>query len=250
MPSIVFWTRLEPYAREADIDTGLQARLHDPLWMLSRQWQNGEFQGEDGGTPVQARLRLERAPLARYHPGPVGDAGELPGMPYRGDLPLEALVERERVQVTADPRRDLRLAAEAGIYFLRLLEREGAGGATRAGFVDTPAYRLAAPADDPAGDEDRTGRAYLSVMSGRAPDGFALYRALAATLRPEGGGDPSLPAEPSVEEADRGCGAARRDGVPEVDGGSIQRAARRGATDVEPGTDGVRVLRVGVGERR
>jgi hypothetical protein len=216
MPSIVFWTRLEPYARRTDIDTGLQARLHDPLWMLARQWQNGEFQGEDGGTPVQARLRMERAPLARYHPGPVGDASELPGVPYRADLPLEALVEREPVQLLDDPRRDLRLAAEAGIYFLRLLEREGAGEATRRAFVATPAYRLAAPADDPAGDEDRSGRAYLSVMAGRVPDGFALYRALAATLRPAGGGDPSLPAEPSVDEAERD--AVLRAGVAFVDG--------------------------------
>ncbi len=198
MPSIVFWTRLEPYARQADIDVGLEARLHDPLWMLARQWQNGEFQGEDAGTPVQARLRLERAPLARYHPGPSVGGQAIAGLPYRADLPLEALVEREAVQVATDPRRDLRLAAEAGLYFLRLLDREGAGAEVRNAFVAARAYALAAPPDDPAGLEDRTGRAYLSVMAGRVPDGFALYRALAAAIRPDGGGDPALPAEPEV----------------------------------------------------
>jgi hypothetical protein len=25
---------------------GLQARIHDPLWLLARQWQFGELKGE------------------------------------------------------------------------------------------------------------------------------------------------------------------------------------------------------------
>ena len=37
----------------------------DPLWMLTRQWQMGEFQGEDAGTPVHARVRATSARLAR-----------------------------------------------------------------------------------------------------------------------------------------------------------------------------------------
>ena len=109
VPSITFWTRIEPFSRRDDIDSGLQARTHDPLWLLARQWQTAEFQGEDAGTPVQARLRLERSPLARFRPGPNGAKSQ----PYRSDVPLEALVEREPVQRTNDPRRDLRVAAEA-----------------------------------------------------------------------------------------------------------------------------------------
>ena len=31
---------------------GLQAPLGDPLWLLARQWQFNEFQGEDAGTPL------------------------------------------------------------------------------------------------------------------------------------------------------------------------------------------------------
>ena len=34
------------------MNTGLQARLYDPLWLLARQWQIGEFQGEDNGSPA------------------------------------------------------------------------------------------------------------------------------------------------------------------------------------------------------
>ena len=118
MASITFWTRLEPHSRLDDIDVGLQAQTHDPLWLLARQWQTGEFQGEDAGTPVLAKLRLERSPLARFRPGPTGKP-----QPYRTDVPLETLVEREPVQRFADPRRDLRVAADAGLYFLRLLDR-------------------------------------------------------------------------------------------------------------------------------
>src|SRR6266545_4987546 len=108
MPSITFWTRLEPFSRREDIDLGLQARTHDPLWLLARQWQTAEFQGEDAGTPVQARL----------------------------------LVEREPVQRTNDPRRDLRVAAEAGLYFLKLLEQADVTPAGSQAYVAAPALAL------------------------------------------------------------------------------------------------------------
>src|SRR6266850_2812697 len=37
--SITSWTRLEPQCTDADIGTSSGARLFDPLWMLTRQWQ-------------------------------------------------------------------------------------------------------------------------------------------------------------------------------------------------------------------
>lgn len=209
MASIVFWTRLEPYSRQDDIELGLQAQLHDPLWMLARQWQNGEFQGEDSGTPVQARLRLERSPLARYHPGAWKGERNLPGFAYRSEIPLEALVEREPVQLSADPRRDLRLAAEAGLYFLRLLDGQGAPAIVRTRFIQEPAYRLLASPEDGApfgahtAGQDQAGANYLAIMSGRVPDGFKLYEALRPALRPEQGGAPALPAKPALPAAQR-----------------------------------------------
>ena len=57
MPSITSWMRLEPRSRNAEMNTSLQARIYDPLWLLARQWQLGEFQGEDNGSPVMARWR-------------------------------------------------------------------------------------------------------------------------------------------------------------------------------------------------
>jgi hypothetical protein len=201
MASITFWARLEPFTRLQDIDAGLAAQVHDPLWMLTRQWQTGEFQGEDAGTPVRASVRMDRATLGRFHPGPVPEEGTLPGRRYRLDEPLEALVEREPVPGADDPRRDLRLAAEAGAMFLRMLDQAGVSVELRAAFAGEPTFALAAPPGDAA--QDDAGRRYLAITAGRLPDGVRLFDALARSLRPAGGGAPGLPPRPSVTAADR-----------------------------------------------
>src|SRR5215218_8117629 len=71
MASITSWMRLEPRSRNAEMNTSLQARIYDPLWLPARQWQLGEFQGEDNGSPVMARWRAEAARLTRYHSGAI-----------------------------------------------------------------------------------------------------------------------------------------------------------------------------------
>ena len=70
MPSITTWSRIEPQT-SGSTDTGYAARVHDPLWLLARQWQVGEFQGEDAGTPIVARWRGRVAPLTRFVAGPI-----------------------------------------------------------------------------------------------------------------------------------------------------------------------------------
>ena len=53
--AVTTWTRLEPLPHSAELD--LEARIADPLWMLARQWQVGEFRGEDAASPVYVRLQ-------------------------------------------------------------------------------------------------------------------------------------------------------------------------------------------------
>ena len=126
MASITSWMRLEPRSRNAEMKTSLQAAVYDPLWLLARQWQMGEFQGEDNGSPVIARWRADTAPLTRYRAGTPAPGN--PGSPVAYDarrVPLETLVERETVRPAAtQPGKPdkLRLAAEAGEHFLRLVE--------------------------------------------------------------------------------------------------------------------------------
>src|SRR5512138_702584 len=102
------------------MNESLQARVSDPLWLLARQWQFGEFQGTDAGSPVIARYRGEVSRLNRYLKGPQTNGGNFEAKEFNPDeIPLEALVERERVR--DEDGAWLRLVAEAGLHFLRLL---------------------------------------------------------------------------------------------------------------------------------
>lgn len=95
MPSITTWSRLEPQTPGEDVATGYAARVHDPLWLLARQWQVGEFQGEDAGTPIVARWRARVAPMTRYVAGPIPTNTQLDAGPFDASLPLETQVERQ-----------------------------------------------------------------------------------------------------------------------------------------------------------
>jgi hypothetical protein len=89
-PSITVWQRIEPRARDLQLQESLTARIHDPLWLLARQWATGEFAGQDAGSPAQARLRATISPLSRYR------ARSGPVVPYDPSVsPLEGMVEAE-----------------------------------------------------------------------------------------------------------------------------------------------------------
>src|SRR4051794_38312493 len=173
--SVVGWTRLEPITRGQGLDGGLRAEVHDPLWMLARQWQLGEFWGSDGGTPVQAALRMDCTPVTRYlagnlpdswFPNPTGTPAPTPvavGSQFRSVVPLETLVEREPVRKDSATRPAL--AAEAGLHLLRLLDPTGSAGYRAALLTRLPLQ--AASATVPA---DLDAQHFLSVMGTRAPD--------------------------------------------------------------------------------
>jgi hypothetical protein len=186
--------RLEPHTRNAEMKTSVQARIYDPLWMLARQWQVGEFQGEDSGTPIIARLRAEVARLTRYFAGPIAANSQITASRFDGkSAPLETMVERERVRPLAAAKEDkLRLAVEVGQHFFRLLEQQPIAPANREKYRDAfkRKYPFAAltPAARAALDPDSRG--FFDLMSARVPDGRSLYAGLRAALRPSGGGLP------------------------------------------------------------
>jgi len=65
-PTITVWNRLEGRPRRADFDRALKAEVRDPLWMLTKQWQLGEFKADDAGScyagdKIPARRRTHRA---------------------------------------------------------------------------------------------------------------------------------------------------------------------------------------------
>lgn len=165
MPSNI-WLRLEPCSTNENFEGGLHAAIHDPLWMLGRQWQLGEFQLEDAASPVYAELAMDCTPLTRYS----FDAKDMES------LPLETLVEREAVRVSG--KFQPRLAAEAGLQFLRILESRGGTEMMRKAVVEKfplppPDKKLLAERDP---NIDHNTLNFLRVMFGRAPDGELIYR--------------------------------------------------------------------------
>src|SRR5215207_1114728 len=98
MSSITSWMRLQPLSRNAEMKSSLQARIYDPLWLLARQWQLGEFQGEDNGSPIMARWRADAARLSRYFSGAIKPDTIASASPYDPSMPLETLVEREAIR--------------------------------------------------------------------------------------------------------------------------------------------------------
>lgn len=186
MSSITTWMRLEPVSRNSEMKASLQARVYDPLWLLARQWQLGEFQGEDNGSPVMARWQGDSARITRYHSGAIEPGSSVNAPAYdRTRMPLETLVEREPVRSLAPPSpttklEKLRLAVEAGLEFLRILDRMAEEGMTaknyRGDFVRE--FPFTVTEEQRAGLDDDS-LAFVDLMSSRATDG----RKIAASFR-------------------------------------------------------------------
>jgi hypothetical protein len=167
MASITNWWRLESKSRDPELADALEARIADPVWLLGRQWQFGEFAGVDGGTPANARARLTVRKLGWYRPGDPGAGGKA-GPLDSAVAPLDQLVESE----SRGP--DLRLALAGGRKWLRLLNGDSDVCSTwvQAGFGVT------AP---PAGETpDLDGERLSAATAGIALDGSAIYAALVA----------------------------------------------------------------------
>ncbi|MDX1414233.1 MAG: hypothetical protein R3293_08575 [Candidatus Promineifilaceae bacterium] len=87
-------TRLEPKNKTHSIREGLQARVKDPLWLLGRQWQVGEFQAHNGGHPVRAEMEIASKPIDQIIFGNDANVEAVPE-PLNMNMPLEMKVEEE-----------------------------------------------------------------------------------------------------------------------------------------------------------
>ena len=80
------YRRLQPQPNDRNPEQGYAAVLHDPAWMLARQWQLGEHQAENASTPVRVNFKVRETPIAPYRGRPELD-------PQR--VPIEPIVEAE-----------------------------------------------------------------------------------------------------------------------------------------------------------
>jgi hypothetical protein len=134
-PSFTVYNRLEALPYSDDLERSLGAEIRDPLWMLARQWQSGEFRGEDAGSPLIARLAYDQSRLTTITPGDSEEA-----LPIDDRAPLEALVEAEPITD------NLLLALRIGRLWLDGLKRVPALAGTLDWFVTNfPAGDAALP---------------------------------------------------------------------------------------------------------
>src|SRR6185369_2905950 len=120
-PRVVAFNRLEARPRTLDFTRSLRAEVRDPLWMLTRLWQFGEFQGEDAASCVGSRIAFQHETIDRLA---FGSAKAFPFDPQT--IPLESRVEREQIPMTvresgANIFSDVLFAVKWGKDFLRLL---------------------------------------------------------------------------------------------------------------------------------
>lgn len=187
------WTRIEPQTRNEEMPTGLQARVYDPLWLLCRQWQTGEFLAEDAGSPVSARIRIEEAPISRFYPGRLDGQNSYTGFPYDGErTPLETLIERTPVRNKSNTSKNYRIAAEAGMHFLRMLEKKGLKKYHQNYLSE---YPIILPVDEQQACLDESSKKFLAITARRSLDGQKLYEDFKRTF-------PELPANPVIDSED------------------------------------------------
>jgi hypothetical protein len=168
-PTVTVWNRLEGRPRTTSFERALKAEVRDALWMLTKQWQLGEFRGSDAGSPVFAKLQLATTRLTKYRPDDKATE------PLADDVPLEAKVERRPIPLSLDlrllmGRQWLALVADVADY--------------RQAFRD--AYPIVAPDPSRREDADRAAhpevRQLYGAVAGRAMDGGALYEHLVAHI--------------------------------------------------------------------
>lgn len=177
-PALTFWNRIEPRPSTNDFVSSLRAEIHDPVWMLARQRQMGEFKGEDTGSPAYVRLSVATAKgVGKWMYTPPGATNAVEVL-FADDKPMEP-------QLLAEPLSpDLATRAELGQTFMDLIDvfvkDSGHAQKIRTAFEnaakDGGVYRLNAPSVDAADFNplDAGTRQFLAVVGGRSPDGFLI----------------------------------------------------------------------------
>ena len=194
-PAVTRWNRLEGRPRTHNFDRALRAEVRDALWMIAKQWQMGEFQGNDAGSPALARTCIDLMSIDRFQ------AAQGRIEPFDLTEPLEARVERRPLPLRLGAQYlslDLRLAA--GRRWMKLLAGDFSAGRLTRDYRS--AYRDAYPVKQP-NPADRADAAIaahpdvwqqVAAAAGRLMDGVALLERLdqpGATAFENVGADPA-----------------------------------------------------------
>lgn len=171
--------------RSENFDKALQSAVHDPLFMLARQWQFGEYNFEDTGSAIFAKIAMDYTKLTR-----IKSQGENAGtvMAFNETIPLETAIERQPVQLSLQEKvrigeEWLRMMINALSVHLTAAEEE----VYKAYFLNN--YSFSIPTIPTAPDDLYTAsklnhlynakeQAYIRLISGKKVDGQAIYDAI------------------------------------------------------------------------
>jgi hypothetical protein len=171
-PTITTWNRLEGRPRTEDFDRALKVEVRDALWMISKQWQMGEFIGDDAGSPVLAKAHIATTALTKYQPG------EDAPMLFEKDVPLEVKVEHQEIPFQLGQQMvslDIRLLM--GRQWLKLIEQEQVVGNLKQNYIQK--YSIEIPKPDEESDAGICAHVetwqQFAAASKRKMDGYRLY---------------------------------------------------------------------------
>jgi hypothetical protein len=172
-PTVKAWSRLEGRPRRHDFEEALRAEVRDPLWLLARQFQLGEFLADDAGSPVSAKVQITTSQIDRFQVGTTAPQA------YDPTVPLEARFERQTMSLP------LSIGLQIGRRWLRLLAKAQAEGRLSSDY--RPQFRnvfgVVLPEHGEAGGQvyahESVWQLYAAA-AGRCVDGAALYRQIRA----------------------------------------------------------------------
>jgi hypothetical protein len=161
-PSITYWNRLEPSPRSNDLVQSLGAGVADGVWVLTRQWQLGEFEGADAGSPAWIEVDTTTRRMTAWR------AGDASG-PIEPHIPLDDTIG-ERLPLDLETRVDLGQMFESMLIAANLA-------------AEIPTFRADYPIAAATAAEKVSGDIELlrlrELVAGRGIDGGALYEAAA-----------------------------------------------------------------------
>jgi hypothetical protein len=176
---------LEPRPRDAEFDKVLEAGVYDALWMLTRQWQFGEFQGEDTGSAIFSKIYMKTTAITKIKTA-NGNA-----QPFNDTIPLEERIENMPYRL------DFKSKMDAAYVFLRSIdhaaESNSMSATNNSKFYKSRLIQLfpISKIDDiQTGDSNNiiiskvkslSNEKYVNMVNasvGRYFDGFALYQAI------------------------------------------------------------------------
>ena len=171
-PRIIAFNRLETRPRTLDFSRSLRAEIRDPLWLLTRQWQFGETQGEDAASCVTSRIAYQHETIDRLTFDSKTAASYDPAT-----IPLETRVERENISLIVREKgpdeiySDVLFAVQLGKQFLRQLTADNLDALYEDYLTKYPIRVLG-----PAGEQDPEAEQLRRSIADRIADGVAIWR--------------------------------------------------------------------------